>query len=392
MSAAAEDVRAARWSRHHTEWRDPAQIIGQWRDVAIDPSLLEMRVTGDWWDLLGELGITLLVTREYEHLAIGLSRPDRSPRIAAVPMPHPSGLAVDRARRRVWIASTRNPNQLFEFAPVVGVEGRSDRTIGPISDRPLVSIQSRTYPGSLYMHDLALVGDRLHANAVGQNAIATFEDDSYRRVWWPRCIESEGVAGFSCNYLQLNSIAAGESLETSYFSASADRPAARRPGHRNFVVDRRGVIFDGATREVAFRGLTRPHSARLRDGVVWVDNSGYGQLARCSEGKFDVVAQLPGWTRGLSFVGSIGFVGTSRVIPRFSHYAPGLDIGRSECGVHAVDLTDGTVRASVTWPNGNQIFAVDWIETSVATGFPSRAASRRVTVAERNLFYAFKVN
>ena len=35
---------------------------------------------------------------------------------------------------------------------------------------------------------------------------------------------------------------------------------------------------------------------------------------------------LPGWTRGLWFHGSTAFVGASRVIPRFSNYAPGFDV------------------------------------------------------------------
>ena len=40
-------------------------------------------------------------------------------------------------------------------------------------------------------------------------------------------------------------------MAVSYFSASTDTVSARRPGHRNFAVNRRGVIFSGATREVS---------------------------------------------------------------------------------------------------------------------------------------------
>ena len=48
------------------------------------------------------------------------------------------------------------------------------------------------------------------------------------------------------NVIQLNSIAPGADLAASYFSASSDRVSARRPGHRNYPVNRRGVIFSGA--------------------------------------------------------------------------------------------------------------------------------------------------
>src|SRR5437016_9326645 len=109
------------------------------------------------------------------------------------------------------------------------------------------------------------------------------------------------------NYLQLNSIAPGKSLETSFFSASAAAPSRRRPGHLNFPVDRRGVIFAGATREVFGVGLTRPHSARLRGREVWVDNSGHGEVGRIVDDRFEPFACLPGWTRGLYFHGNLAF-------------------------------------------------------------------------------------
>jgi len=41
-----------------------------------------------------------------------------------------------------------------------------------IAEGVLIPLQSRFYPGALYIHDLALIGGRLHANAVGENASA----------------------------------------------------------------------------------------------------------------------------------------------------------------------------------------------------------------------------
>src|SRR5207302_9252278 len=253
----------------------------------------------------------------------------------------------------------------------------------------LVPTGSRFYPGCLSMHDLALVGGRLHANAVGQNAVVRLDDDGgYERVWWPRCIETARGPVFGRNHLQLNSIAAGPTLRQSYFSASTDRVSARRPGMRNFPVDKRGVIFAGRTRDVFCRGLTRPHSARLHAGRVWVDNSGYGELGFAEDGQFRPVTKLPGWTRGLCFHQGIAFVGTSQVIPRFRQYAPGLDVDASVCGVHAVEVKTGRALGSLTWPAGNQIFAIDWINRSAATGFPFAAGARR-TVKEKALFYCY---
>ncbi len=390
--APTEDELAALWARHHAEWRDPAQIASQWQEAAeTDPSLLQFRARGAWWDVVAATGATLLVTREYEHLVMALGVRAGHPHVSYLRLPHPSGLAADRARGVVHVASTRNPNQLYELGSVDQLVARQDIPPTPLEGRPLVPLRSRFLPGSLYLHDLALVGGALHANAVGHNAVVRFDaQGDYQYVWWPRCIETAAGPAFQQNYIQLNSIAAGDDLATSYFSASAETLSRRRPGHRNFPVDRRGVIFSGATREPIARGLTRPHSARLAGGRVWVDNSGYGELGFADRGRFEPVARLPGWTRGLCFHGDVAFVGTSRVIPRFRQYAPGLDVDASVCGLHAVEVPSGRVLGSLLWPYGNQIFAIDWMPNHLTSGFPFRAGPKRVSERTKHLFYAFQ--
>lgn len=379
------------WERHNAEWREPAQIASLWREAAgTDPRMLRCVTRGPWWEILASCRITLLVTREYEHLVMALNAAGRRPMITYFPMPHPSGLAVDRSRGIIHIASTRNPNQVIDLEPVTGLLPRLDVRAEPLEGRPLLPVRSRFFPGCLYLHDMAMVGGDLYANAVGQNAVVRLGDQAgAERVWWPRCIETKSGPEFGRNYLQLNSIAAGSDLATSYFSASADRIGLRRPGQQNFPVNRRGVVFSGATREPLARGLTRPHSARLWAGKIWVDDSGYGSLSVIEGRRSLTVARLPGWTRGLCFCEGIAFIGTSRVLPRFRQYAPGLDVDASVCGVHAVDAASGVVRASLIWPDGNQIFSVDWAAADFTTGFCFRAG-RRASVREKKLFYAFE--
>jgi hypothetical protein len=111
-------------------------------------------------------------------------------------------------------------------------------------------------------------------------------------------------------------------------------------------------------------------------------------VGRIEGGRLRVHARLPGWTRGLCIRGSVAFVATSRVIPRFRAYAPGLDQERSVCGVHAVDLHSGEVRASIVWPAGNQIFAVEAVSRDRTLGFPFCAEGESAEV--RALFSTFK--
>jgi uncharacterized protein (TIGR03032 family) len=391
-----KDVEAV-WARHHAEWRDTAQVASHWEDARrVDPALLRFRVRGAFWEILDRLRTTLLVTREYEHLVVGLSVRAERPLVTFFPIPHPSGLVYDPGRGAVHLASTRSPNQLLELRPVARLKPRRDVRLEAIEgrgERPLVPVVSRFYPGCTYLHDLALVGGRLHANAVGENAVVRMEDDgTLSRVWWPRAIETRRGPVFDRNHIQLNSIAAGENLERSFFTASADTMTSRMPGQRNFPVDGRGVVFSGETREPIARGLTRPHSARLYRGSLYAANSGYGDLVRVEEGRFETVSRLPGWTRGLAFAGGFAFAGTSRVIPRFSRYAPGLDLEKSRCAIHAVEIQSGRVAGSLLWPGGNQIFAIDVAPRGEVSGFPFSARRRSDSSAAKRLFYAFQAD
>jgi hypothetical protein len=342
-----------------TAWRHPPDVVSGWEGASrVNAALLRHRVSGSWWECLESAGLTLIVTREYEHLVIALSVVDGKPLVSYLPLPHPSGVAVDRRRNVVHVASTRNPNQIFELTPVNDLMPRPDVKKGGLQRATLVPTRARMFPG-----------------------------EGFDFAWWPRCAEGKGGRLIQRNHLQLNSIAAGTSLRSSYFSASTDTISRLRPGHPDFPVDRRGVLFSGATREPIAFGLTRPHSARLRRGRVWLLNSGYGEYGFVDDGAFRPVATLPGWTRGLCFHGRTAFVGTSRVLPRFRQYAPGVSIDRASCGVHAIDVSSGRVLGSLSWPAGDQIFGIEWMPRSVAESLPfvPGAAAPPLT-----LFYAYR--
>ena len=387
--------REALWANQDKQYRDPAEVLAiGWGTEKTDPRLYEYRVTGTWWETLHDLEITLLLTREYEHLLLSLYVDNtEGPIVAMLGLPHPSGLAVDPARGVVHVAATRNPNQILDLKPVHGLMRRLDvQKHEPLDGNLLVPIRARFLPGCLYIHDLAMVGNELHANAVGQNAIVRLsKSGGYERAWWPKCIETAQGTIFEQNHLQLNSIAAGESLETSFFSASTDQVADLRPGDPTFPVDGRGVIFSGATRESVARGLTRPHSARFHAGRLWVDNSGYGEVGFIDGDKFRSVCRLPGWTRGLCFKGNVMFVGTSRVLPRFRSYAPGLDIESGHCGVYALNAETGQTMGSIIWPFGSQIFSVESLAASFSIGLPFRVCGDSDKTFEHSLFYSFEL-
>jgi uncharacterized protein (TIGR03032 family) len=380
MSAVAKKALCEREDRR---WRDPGAVAAHWREATdVDRVLLRTRSRGGFWGEIERLGVVVLVSREYEHFLLAVSVRDGTPVTTYLALPHPSGIAVDAERGRVVVACTRNPNQLVELGFV--------REPG-CQERVLIPRTATFHPGRLYLHDIAFVGGTLYGSATGLDTIVRLDPVlAAEPVWWPKAIECDGRPDRNGNRLQLNSIAAGPTLEASFFSASAAKPSRRRPGHRNFAVDGRGVIFSGATREPIAIGLTRPHSVRLHDGRLWVDNSGYGEVGVIDrEGQFGAVARLRGWTRGLCLVGDVALVATSRIIPRFRQYAPGVEADRSECGLHVVDTTTGQVRGSLIWPSGSQIFAIDVLRAEACRGFPFSAAGG-VSARARSVFYDFE--
>jgi uncharacterized protein (TIGR03032 family) len=107
-----------------------------------------------------------------------------------------------------------------------------------------------------------------------------------------------------------------------------------------------------------------PHSPRYHDGKLWVLNSGAGGLGvvDLNTGRYEEIAALPGFTRGLDFLGRYAFIGLSQV--RESAVFSGIAIAdrpvaERSCGVWVVDIVTGKIVAFVRFEDRLQeIFAV----------------------------------
>jgi uncharacterized protein (TIGR03032 family) len=126
---------------------------------------------------------------------------------------------------------------------------------------------------------------------------------------------------------------------------------------------RGGCLLDVPGGSVLAEGLSMPHSPRWHQGRLWLLESGDGSLAVVDErsGRWEAVARLPGFTRGLDFYGGVAFVGLSQV--RESAVFSGLPITERPqervCGVWAVELATGQTLAFLQFQSGVQeVFAV----------------------------------
>jgi uncharacterized protein (TIGR03032 family) len=76
-----------------------------------------------------------------------------------------------------------------------------------------------------------------------------------------------------------------------------------------------GLLIDVERDGVVLRRLSMPHSPRSHAGWLWLLESGQGSLAEVdlARAQWRTVASLPGFTRGLDFVGPLAFIGLSQV-------------------------------------------------------------------------------
>jgi len=128
---------------------------------------------------------------------------------------------------------------------------------------------------------------------------------------------------------------------------------------------RGGILMDVASGEVVTRGLSMPHSPRWHAGRLWVCESGTGTLGfiEPNSGRYQPIAEVPGFTRGLDFAGGLAFVGLSQV--RESAVFSGIPITERlaeierTCGVCVVELATGRVVALLRFETAVQeVFAV----------------------------------
>lgn len=125
-----------------------------------------------------------------------------------------------------------------------------------------------------------------------------------------------------------------------------------------------GVLINIASNEILARGLSMPHSPRWYRDKLWILESGRGALCEVdlNTSETRTVAEMPGFTRGLDFIGPLAFVGLSQV--RETAVFSGLPITKEvvdrSCGIWVVNIESGEIVAFLRFESGvAEIFAVE---------------------------------
>ncbi len=244
--------------------------------------------------------------------------------------PSPMGVAVQGSKLALGTKSV-----VWEFwnqqaaARTIDPEGRVDACYMPR--------QGHT-TGDVRIHDLAYDADgQLWAVATRFSSLVTFEREySFTPRWRPPFIS--GLSADDRCHLNGLAMVDGRPKYVTVLGMT-DTPNGWRADKAAG-----GAILDidgGAPITV---GLSMPHSPRWHNDSLWVLESGRGALCKVDveTGAVETIAELPGFTRGLSFVQNLAFVGLSKVRETVFD---GLPITQAdtprECGIWVVDITTG---------------------------------------------------
>ncbi|MEM6758795.1 MAG: TIGR03032 family protein [Pseudomonadota bacterium] len=235
----------------------------------------------------------------------------------------------------LWVASRY---QMWRFSNNV-TRSEQEAGIGR-AYRPRVAYVT----GDIDIHeiDIDAGGRPIFANTAFSCLATVSDTSSFQEVWRPKFV-SRLASEDRCH---LNGLAMrdGKPGFVTAFSMSDTSE-----GWRQLRVGG-GVVIDVDSHEPVATGLSLPHSPRWHKGRLYVLNSGEGSFGEIdlNTGSYQEIARLPGYARGLDFVGRFAVVGLSMArdgvfsgLPLEDRLTQTGEAAR--CGIRVIDLDTGDV-------------------------------------------------
>jgi uncharacterized protein (TIGR03032 family) len=328
----------------------------------IAPEPLRSKHTSNFAALLERLGISLAVTTYQAGKLVLLRAEGDRVNTHFRNFPRPMGLAADATRLAI---GTAHEICTFRYmAPVC-------RRLEPPGRHDACYLRRDAHvTGNIDIHEMAWVDDELWFVNTRFSCLCTLNGiHSFVPRWRPpfvtglapedRC-HLNGVC-FPADGHAAGDSAGGVSVPPGFATALAatDTPEGWRAQKRDG-----GVLLEVPSGEVLAEGLSMPHSPRWYGGRLWILESGSGSLGFVDRatGRYECIATLPGFTRGLAFCNTLAFVGLSQVRETVTFSGIPLverALGERVCGVWAVDITTGRVVAFLRFEGEVQeVFAV----------------------------------
>ncbi|PCJ87943.1 MAG: TIGR03032 family protein [Thiotrichaceae bacterium] len=164
------------------------------------------------------------------------------------------------------------------------------------------------HTGDLNIHDIAFANDDVWFANTRFSCLSKLSDNYNFEPKWRPSFVSGTVPEDRCH---LNGLAMVKN-QPRYVTClgESDTPG----GWRDNKVSG-GIIVDIKSNEIVQRDLAMPHSPRFYQNNLYVLNSGAGELLKINvnDGSREVICQLQGYLRGLSFVGNYAIVGLCKI-------------------------------------------------------------------------------
>ena len=298
--------------------------------------------------LLAGIGASLLVSTYQAGKLIVVGARQKTLALSFHNFDRPMGLAIKpgslavAARNQIWRLGNKP-----DIAPRLAPAGTYDACF---------LTQSSQVTGEIQAHEMGFSGDELWVVNTLFSCLCTVHPNfSFVPRWQPPFI-SGLAAEDRCH---LNGLAMDDG-RPKYVTAMArtDTPAGWRRDKVNT-----GCLIEVVSGRTVAQGFAMPHSPRVYQGRVWLLDSGRGSLVRVdpNDATVETVVELPGYTRGLAFLGPFAFVGLSKI--RETSTFGGVPIAEDredlKCGVAVVDLSAGRTAATLTFDSGvDEIFDV----------------------------------
>lgn len=299
--------------------------------------------------LLNFLGASVLVSTYQAGQLIILRSQDDVLNTHFCALEKPMGLATHDGRLAVGTGY-----QLWEYANLSAVGEKLD---GEVHHDACYLPRSVHITGNIDIHELAFADDgELWFVNTRMSCLCTLDTaHSFVPRWRPLFVTAYDLT----DRCHLNGLALKDG-QPAFVTAlgQTDHAAGWRANKASG-----GLLMSVPDGRLIAAGLSMPHSPRWYAGKLWYLESGAGQLCSVDQntGERTVIAEVPGFTRGLDFVGHYAFVGLSQV--RETAVFSGLPLtarpGERHCGVWVIDITNGEAVACVVFTGSvREVFAV----------------------------------